>query len=165
MFNIDKRQIWKQIKALFESDQKYHSLEEQLKTITADIQAALTVLVRRKIEQDPPVNRIDLRKVKLPRVEIPKGNLRETNLSGANLNGANLNGINLREANLSGANLNGANLNRANLNRANLREANLDRARLLGTNLSETLNLIPQQIKLACYWDQAIHVEDNRPLA
>lgn len=53
--------------------------------VTVDIQAALTVLGRRKVSQDPVGKNIDLRKVNLEGVEIATANLQSGNLQGANL--------------------------------------------------------------------------------
>jgi uncharacterized protein YjbI with pentapeptide repeats len=125
------------------------SLEEQseqktsvptYKKVGVDIQAAMTVLGRRKVEQDPPDKRIDLRNVSLPLIEIQKASLSGVNLSGANLSGASLNGANLSDANLRNANLSGARLFEANLSGAslfgiNLSGANLRNANLIGINL------------------------------
>jgi hypothetical protein len=64
--------------------------------VSVDIQAALSVLGRRKASQDPVGKNIDLRKVNLEGIEIPTANLQGANLQGANLQGANLQGVNLR---------------------------------------------------------------------
>src|SRR5215470_9407013 len=116
-----------------------------------DIQAALTVIGRRKGQELP-----DLAKVNIPGANLSGANLRGADLdsadlnsaylsgaslSGANLLGANLTGANLTGANLSGADLTGADLTGANLGGANLRGANLRgaypiRADLTGANLS-----------------------------
>src|SRR5215467_4507872 len=77
-----------------------------------DIQAALTVIGRRKGQELP-----DLAEVNIP----------GANLSGANLSGANLDSAHLNSAYLSGANLSGANLGLADLNGANLTSAKLSR--------------------------------------
>ena len=69
-----------------------------------------------------------------------KANLSKANLSGAKLGEANLGGADLREADLRGAKLSGA----------NLRGAKLGRAKLGFT-----------QIKLACYWEQALYDEEE----
>jgi hypothetical protein len=45
--------------------------------VGVDIQAAMTVLGRRKVEQDPPDKSIDLRNVSLPFIEIQEANLSE----------------------------------------------------------------------------------------
>jgi uncharacterized protein YjbI with pentapeptide repeats len=121
------------------------SLEEQSeqkisvptpKKVGVDIQAAMTVLGRRKVTQDPPDKSIDLRNISLPLIEIQKASLSGVNLSGASLSGVNLNGANLSDANLSRVNLSGTSLFEANLSGASLFEANLSGASLLGINLS-----------------------------
>lgn len=101
-----------------------------------DVQAALTVLSKRKIGQYPQVEKIDLRRVKLSSVEIQGADLSGANLSETYLRGANLRGANLSGADLSRADLRGADLRDANLSRANLSRANLGVASLIGANLS-----------------------------
>ena len=86
-----------------------------------DIQAALTVIGRRKGQELP-----DLAEVNIP----------GANLSGANLRGADLDSADLNSAYLSGAYLSGANLLGANLSGANLTSAKLSRVDLTGANLS-----------------------------
>ncbi|MDB9544140.1 pentapeptide repeat-containing protein [Microcystis aeruginosa CS-1036] len=122
---------------------------EKLPSVSIPVQAALTVIGRRKVENDQAGDNLaetndfagdnlaettDFSKIKIL-------DLSRTNLRGANLNGANLNRANLWEANLNGANLNRANLYRAelkgaNLIRANLKGANLDGANLIGAKLN-----------------------------
>jgi Pentapeptide repeats (8 copies) len=106
-----------------------------------DIQAALNVLGRRKVEQDPKGKYINLRKVNLIGVEIQSANLNHVDLSGANLNGTNLKDAilkyaNFRETDLSDANLRGSDLNNANLKGSNLNNADLHGAYLCWTDLS-----------------------------
>jgi uncharacterized protein YjbI with pentapeptide repeats len=111
-----------------------------------DIQAALTVIGRRKGPELP-----DLAKVNIPGANLNRANLRSADLNGADLNSAYLSGANLSFANLIGAQLTGANLTGANLSRAdltgadltganlglaNLNGAYLSRANLTGANLS-----------------------------
>ncbi|NCR08801.1 MAG: pentapeptide repeat-containing protein [Microcystis aeruginosa LG13-11] len=135
---------------------------EKLPSVSIPVQAALTVIGRRKVENDQAgdnlaettdpnkIKILDLSGTNLRKAYLNGANLNRANLIGANLNGANLiganligailiganlNGANLIGANLIGANLIGANLNRANLNRANLDGANLDGANLIGANL------------------------------
>jgi uncharacterized protein YjbI with pentapeptide repeats len=115
------------------------------KKVGVDIQAAMTVLGRRKA-QDPSDKSIDLRKVSLPFIEIQGANLIGAKLIGANLSGANLIGAKLIGANLIGANLNGAELDGAflngaelivaNLNGASLREADMTKANLNGADMT-----------------------------
>jgi uncharacterized protein YjbI with pentapeptide repeats len=90
-----------------------------------DIQAALTVIGRRKGQELPD----------LAKVDIPGANLSGANLRGADLNGADLNSAYLSRASLSGANLIGANLSGANLIAANLSRVDLTGADLKGANL------------------------------
>ena len=101
-----------------------------------DIQAALTVIGRRKGQELP-----DLAKANIPGANLSGANLSGADLDSAHLNsaylsGANLSGANLLGANLTGANLTGANLGLADLNGAYLSGANLSGANLSGANLS-----------------------------
>ncbi|ELP54057.1 pentapeptide repeats family protein [Microcystis aeruginosa TAIHU98] len=136
---------------------------EKLPSVSIPVQAALTVIGRRKVENDQAGDNLaettDSNKIKI--LDLSRTNLREANLNGANLNGAqlyranlygaylyranlyranlyraNLKGANLKGANLKGANLNGANLILANLNRAYLNGAILNRANLNGAILN-----------------------------
>jgi uncharacterized protein YjbI with pentapeptide repeats len=121
---------------------------EKLPSVSIPVQAALTVIGRRKVENDQAGDNLagttDSNKIKF--LDLSRTNLRGANLDGANLDGAilnranligaNLYGANLNRANLNGANLDGADLNRANLNRANLNRAILYRANLNGANLN-----------------------------
>ena len=85
-----------------------------------DIQAALTVLGRRKIEQDPGDKHIDLRNVDLEGVELQNANLSSINFSGANLENVDFCKVNLSNSNLSGVNFTKAKLFCANFNDADL---------------------------------------------
>ena len=89
--------------------------------VTTDIQAALTIIERRKIQQDSKTDRI--------------------NLSGANLSRANLSRAYLGRAYLSEAILRGAYLSEAILSSANLSGADLREAYLSGADLSLVENL------------------------
>jgi hypothetical protein len=99
---------------------------------STDVQAALTVLNRRKLEHEDETTP----KPNLSGANLSGGDLRGANLSGANLSGANLSGAGLRRADLSRASLLGADLRGANLGGADLRGANLGGADLGGANLS-----------------------------
>ena len=81
--------------------------DEDNSTVSADIQAALSVLGSRNINNDG--------KGKL--------NLSEARLNGADLRGANLTGADLSKAHLRGANLSGTNLSKADLSYTDLSEA------------------------------------------
>ena len=119
-----------------------------------DIQAALTVIGRRKVigregldlsNAHIPQARLrdaDLREADLSGADLSHADLRETDLSGANLHGARLIGADLSaaedvsRADLTGANLSGANLSGAELSGADLDDADLRHADLSGVNLS-----------------------------
>lgn len=108
--------------------------------IKIDIQAALTIIGRRIIEQDPPGRHIDLKDAKLSGADLRRADLSgaillEADLSGANLRGANLNKAYLLEANLSRAYLSGADLSGADLIVAKLIGADLRGAKLIGADL------------------------------
>jgi uncharacterized protein YjbI with pentapeptide repeats len=101
-----------------------------------DIQAALSVIGRRKGPELP-----DLAEVNIPGANLSGANLRGADLNSADLNsaylsGANLSGANLLGANLTGANLTGAKLSRVDLTGADLTGANLGLADLNGAYLS-----------------------------
>jgi len=87
-----------------------------------DIQAALTVIGRRKEMRG---ERVDLANVRIPKANLSGVDLDYADLSGAILRGANLMFAHLAEANLSAANLAGANLALADLSDANLWDAYL----------------------------------------
>ncbi|MBE9264307.1 pentapeptide repeat-containing protein [Microcystis sp. LEGE 00066] len=126
---------------------------EKLPSVSIPVQAALTVIGRRKVENDQAGDNLaettDPNKIKildLSRTNLRGAKLNGADLKGANLDGANLNGAKLWVANLNGANLNGANLNGAKLwvaylngaflEEANLKRANLNGAKLIGANLN-----------------------------
>ncbi len=109
-------------------------------SLKTDVQTALTIIGRRKIEQDPPSRRIDLSNVNLSGANLNGGNLSNANLSGSNLNGATLSFVTLNFANLSKAQLTNAELDNASLKAANLSDANLRGTDLSNANL-DTANL------------------------
>lgn len=120
--------------------------------IPTDIQAVMTVLIRRDVSQDPDDRIVELREsnlraadlngVELWGADLWKVNLREAQLWQAKLAGAFLGRANLSDASLWQADLEGAYLWKANLEGANLSEANLARADLEGSNFKgANLNL------------------------
>jgi uncharacterized protein YjbI with pentapeptide repeats len=111
---------------------------EKLPSVSIPVQAALTVIGRRKVENDQAGDNLaettDPNKIKF--LDLSGTNLRKAYLNGANLNRANLIGANLIGANLIGANLRLADLEGANLNGADLKGANLNGAYLYGAYLN-----------------------------
>jgi anion-transporting ArsA/GET3 family ATPase len=141
---------------------------EKLPSVSIPVQAALTVIGRRKVENEQAGDNLaettDSNKIKI--LDLSRTNLRGANLNGANLNGANLiganlNGADLYRANLYRAYLNGAYLNGAYLYRANLIGAFLEEANLNRANLNGAEGLNPEQIKSACFWEKAIYTESK----
>jgi Pentapeptide repeats (8 copies) len=138
-----------------------------------DVRAALIVIGRRNVKQDPSNNSINLKLVNLGDVEVlcakllsvdfGKAILNRSNLSGSILPCANLSGANLDNAIFSHADLRGANLTDtdlsytdlshsdlrgADLRGTNLRGANLSHTLLWGTDLSTAKNLTQNQLML-----------------
>jgi len=108
--------------------------------IQKDIQAALTVLGRREVE-NPQKNFLNLTETNLCGADLSSAKLRGAilkfaDLSSANLIDAHLDFADLSDAKLSGAKLHSAFLVRTDLNRADLSGANLSGAHLTGANLS-----------------------------
>lgn len=97
----------------------------------ADVQAALTVLGRRNIDQDRGT-RVDLRGACLAPAELAEARFDHASLSRTYLNGASL--INI---DLNGASLDDADLSESDLAGANLNDAWLFSADLTGADLSE----------------------------
>ena len=124
------------------------SAAEAAQKPTTDIQAVLTVIIRRT-RQASGHDRIDLNNT-----HLAGGAMHDTDLCSAILSGANLSGANLIYANLSGAlldkaTLSGALLMLADLSWANLRGANLRGALLDGANLEAAKNLTEEQVRSA----------------
>jgi hypothetical protein len=88
----------------------------------SDVQAALTVIGRRRIMERVLV-RLNLTNAHIPKADLHRANLFAVDLSGADLTDANLTGADLTAAHLGGANLTDANLTGANLDGASLYRA------------------------------------------
>jgi hypothetical protein len=146
---------------------------------SADIQAILTVLGRRVIDEkwvyylglriqlfDQPLDlsKTDLRGVRLVGGHLKNANLCEAHLEGADLirawlQGADFSGAHLEKADLREANLEGAILAEAHLGGANLEKADLREAFIGGAHLEGALNLTKEQVDSAYtnyeQWQQA----------
>jgi uncharacterized protein YjbI with pentapeptide repeats len=127
------------------------------RNVPTDIQAALTVLAKRDLDNDRGV--VDLYRANLQAAYLVEANLRYAYLGWAHLQGAwlhradlqgaSLQKANLQRANLRETNLQGANLGEANLQGANLGEANLRGASLRGANLQGAVGLTQEQLDTA----------------
>ncbi|MEM1270951.1 MAG: pentapeptide repeat-containing protein [Bacteroidota bacterium] len=101
------------------------------------LQAILTVLGARKVENDPRDFQLDLSGLNLAGVDLKEADLRNANmagvdLTGANLSGAKLSGVRFYSAILCQANFEGADCRNACFGNADLREVNFR-----GANLEE----------------------------
>jgi uncharacterized protein YjbI with pentapeptide repeats len=121
------------------------SIEEDMKLpkVSVDVQAALTVIGRRKVD-NKNIQKLDLSKTNLNHANLQQANLtgsilRETNLFYADLRDAVLIGSDLRSemrfADLSGADLRQAILSGTDLSGATLAKSDLSNANLSGTKL------------------------------
>jgi hypothetical protein len=137
--------------------------------VAPEVQAILTMIARRTVENEAEDDRIDLSDAYLPGVNLHGAQLERVRLDGANLSGATLDGALLRGATFSGAvledaylrnadlrdcdltaaNLRQASLRYALLNGANIFGAQLDGASLLRTDMSGVKNAIRQQFESA----------------
>ncbi|WP_331765657.1 pentapeptide repeat-containing protein [Streptomyces atratus] len=106
------------------------------KEISADVQAALTVLLTRDTTHDKTFT-LNLRHTWLPKADLtsPAPN-NDPDQPPAHLANANLNGAHLRDANLGDADLSNADLSNADLSNADLSVADLYRADLTGADLT-----------------------------
>ena len=110
------------------------------RTLSADVQAALTVVGRRRHEHDPDRLHLDLSSLDLSYANLREAHLEKCDLSGSFLINAGLNGAKLCGAELRGACLHGAGLQFADLTRARLPHASLADADLEGAVL-DTVDL------------------------
>lgn len=113
-----------------------------------DIQAALTVINRRIVQNDLSGGQLDLSKTDLSRAELAQANLNNANLSGANLSQANLNNADLSGANLTQVNANQADLSNVKLSKADCSSVNFSQANLLDGDL-EAANLLQANFREA----------------
>lgn len=112
--------------------------KNDLPEISIDIQAALTVIGRRIVQQDPVGKYLNLSFTYLVGADLGRANLSGADLSRAGLIGADLSEADLKGAGLSGAYLIGADLSKADLSGADLIGANLWKAILVRANLTQT---------------------------
>jgi hypothetical protein len=117
-----------------------------------DVQAACTVIGRRKTDQDPEGEFVDLTRARLAGIHLLDADLSGANLQHADLSGAALFNADLSEtivhntdlsgAHLKGATLSGALLTHADLSRkADLRNVDLSGADLMFADLGKARNL------------------------
>lgn len=104
--------------------------------LPADVQAALAVLGRRRLEHETAgAQRLDLRRTDLRSAELTGMQLDRAILVEAHLDGASMQGVHLAGADLRGTSLSNADLVEADLRGADLREAHLEAAYLVDAHL------------------------------
>jgi uncharacterized protein YjbI with pentapeptide repeats len=103
------------------------------------------IILRKKIED----SKDNLRGMDLSYAKLMKANLRNADLSEADLSFSYLMRADLTEANLSDADLTSCVMSEGIFKKANFEDAELEDAFLHGTDLSEALNLTPDQIESA----------------
>ena len=108
--------------------------QESARSIRPDVQAAVTVVVRRDVKRD--IRPIDLTGADLGGADLSHADFTRADLGGADLTGADLSHVSLGEAKLTGANLKGAKLIWADLTGAFLDHANLSGAWLYRAKLN-----------------------------
>ncbi|MBW4421896.1 MAG: pentapeptide repeat-containing protein [Myxacorys californica WJT36-NPBG1] len=131
--------------------------------ISRDIQACLSIIANRQIQQDPRYlpsdsnTRLNLIEINLCGAELRNANLNYALLLKTNLSRAYLVHANLREANLSQAILSESTLESAVLQQARLINANLSGANLAKADLRGAIGLTVAQVKSAKHWEDAIY--------
>jgi uncharacterized protein YjbI with pentapeptide repeats len=150
-----------EILSAFVREKSKETSSKKLEKMKEDLQAALTVLNRRSIEQDPQGKKINLTQVNLKLVEFQAANISGVNLSRsdftsanfsgadfsnsdlmnsdfsyANFSGVNFSGSDLRNVKFFQTNLSGADFSNSDLSDSYLCESNLTNAKLIGTNLN-----------------------------
>ncbi len=127
---------WKKEEKTGESQKETPEQEAKRTPPATDIQAALTVLGRRKW-RDTEQNQVDLSKAKLQGANLRNAHLEGANFYFAHLEGAHLYSAHLEEANLSAAHLERASLSAAHLEKAHLNSAHLEKAHLNSAHLEK----------------------------
>jgi uncharacterized protein YjbI with pentapeptide repeats len=156
------RDHWTVMEVLTSYMREKSPVTERSETLKTDIQAALTVIGRRNVNNDSRTKHLSLHDVSLRGADLSEANFDRADFSGSDLSDANLEratliganigqaqlteaslvGAILNETELTGAVLQGADLTQASLIaavllQANLREASFDRASLGKANLIE----------------------------
>lgn len=116
-------------------------------------------------EWQATLKEVEARKDKLQGADLSHHKLMKARLQGANLAGADLSFAYLMRADLTGADLSGVDftnavLSEATLQGANLEDADFTEAYLCGVDLSQTRNLICDQLELA-YLDRETLLPDT----
>lgn len=157
--NDSKRDHWIVMEVLCSFVRHRSSMDKNRgnqQTISKEIQAALTVIKRRKISQDPKQKVLDLsfsylkganlrgegfKSIFLEKEDFVRSSLREADFTGSNLELSDFTGSDLVGACFSKANLNSAAFTRANLLQADFTNASTTATKFKDANLSEVKGL------------------------
>ncbi|MEU4411502.1 pentapeptide repeat-containing protein [Streptosporangium sp. NPDC023963] len=104
-------------------------------SLRTDLQAAVTVIGRRAVDQDAPGARINFAGAHLNHADFTNANFTDANFNSAHLNHADLTNAKLTRASLNSAQLVNANLAEARLTCADFTDARLRRANLASAEL------------------------------
>jgi hypothetical protein len=129
--------------------------QEQLPKIPTDIQAALTVIGRRKVKRDPNNRRLDLSNTDIRGAKLEEANLQKAILFRANLQNVSLYKADLQEASLYQANFLGAILDDAKLHGAKLRQVQNLQQEQIETALGDSATVLPDNMERPAHWTQA----------
>jgi uncharacterized protein YjbI with pentapeptide repeats len=113
-----------------------------VQNLPTDIQIAVTIIGRRKVENDLATNRINL-----TGADLSQADLRRTDLSKADLRGTRLIGVNFLGANLSKARFDGADFTSANFSGADLSGINDISSLLLKSTFIDEKTILPDYLK------------------
>jgi hypothetical protein len=146
------------------------SAETTRARVPADHRAIATVIGRRRVDQDPEGQRLDLgatdlsglrwNKARLENAFVRAARLERANLSDAHLDGADLRGVRLKRAYLQRAYLNDADLRAARLEKADLKGAylqgtDLGWAHVDGADFGMAHGLTWEQLQSTASWEGA----------
>jgi uncharacterized protein YjbI with pentapeptide repeats len=133
-------------------------------SMSQDVQAALKVIARRIVSQDPANLAIDLslcnfkktylKKARFDRIDLSGTSFEDSSLENSRFLLANLSSTNFLNADLSNSNfcradLSNSNFQNAKLKGAKFKEAKFDKTNLKGADLSNAVELTQAQIDLA----------------
>jgi uncharacterized protein YjbI with pentapeptide repeats len=131
---VDHNPVMEILTGFLRERSRQQAPDDDRKTLATDIQAALSVVARRRVEHDGPPH-LDFSHAHLAWGRFYEATLTHADLSFSDLSHANLDAVDLSSASLADAELDSASLIEANLTEASARNASLKRAELHHTNL------------------------------
>jgi uncharacterized protein YjbI with pentapeptide repeats len=147
------------LSAFVREKSKKSALEKE--KVKEDIQAALTVMARRKIEQDPQGKRINLKQVNMRFIELQEASINGFNLSFANFMYADFSRGDFSNSDLRNSNLSRADFSDANFSGSDLRNVDFCKANISGANFNEA-NLSNADLSFHDHEDHEEYIDDPR---